>query len=411
MERTLMTRAIAFALVAAVAFGAGVLVAGPESGVASVINALPLVGSGLDATPAPAADLAPFWEEWNALAANYVITHASSSLPTAAQMIQGAMEGLAASYGDPYTVYFPPQQASDFNSDIAGNFEGVGMEIDVVAGVLTVVSPLKGTPAAAAGIKAGDQIVAIDGTSTEGMSTDEAVDLIRGPAGSTVDLSIVREGVPLDINVVRASIQVPEEDDAIIPGTQVYKIALYEFTANSADLFDRAFSRFRQSGATHLIIDLRGNPGGYLDAAVDIASHFLPKGATIVTEDYGGKKASDVDVSKGYLDFPAGDTLAVLVDGGSASASEILAGALQDSKKAEIMGEQSFGKGSVQTVIPIGEGELKVTIARWLTPAGHWIMGNGITPDIKVPAASSTPATPAQDPQLMRAVQYLTTGK
>jgi carboxyl-terminal processing protease len=411
MEGTLTKRAITLALVAAVSFAAGVLVTGTAGGTASVINALPLVGNGLDPTPAAAADLTPLWEEWNALSSNYVITHASSTLPTSAQMIQGAMQGLAASYGDPYTVYFPPKEASDFNSDIAGSFEGVGMEIDVIDGVLTVVSPLKGTPAAAAGIKSGDQIIEIDGTSTEGISTDEAVDLIRGPAGSTVDLSIVRDGAPLEIPVVRANIQVPEEDDGIIAGTGVYKIALYEFTANSAQLFGAAFARFKASGATKLILDLRGNPGGYLDAAVDIASHFLPKGATIVTEDYGGKQASDVDASKGYDDFPAGDSLAALVDGGSASASEILAGALQDHGAAKIIGAQSFGKGSVQTVIPIGQGELKVTIARWLTPAGHWIMGNGITPDIKVAAASTTPATPADDPQLMRAVQYLTTGK
>ena len=285
------------------------------------------------------------------------------------------------------------------------------MQIDVVNGVLTVISPLKGTPAEAAGIKAGDQIIKIDGTSTQGMTADDAVDLIRGPVGSVVTISAVRNGSPLTFKLTRATIQVPEEDDAIISGTNVYKIALYEFTANSADLFDQAFARFKQSGSKYLIIDLRGNPGGYLDAAVDIASHFLPKCTTIVTEDYAGKQQNDVEVSAGTDDVPPGTKVVVLVDGGSASASEILAGALQDNKVATIIGAQSFGKGSVQTVIDIGAGELKVTIARWLTPAGHWIMGNGITPDIKVAGATTTPKTPQEDPQLMRGVQFLTTGK
>jgi carboxyl-terminal processing protease len=406
-------RAAAFALTAAVAFGAGVLVAGPESGVASVINALPLVGSGLDPTPA-AADLTPFWEEWNALESQYVITHASSTLPSATEMVQGAMEGLAASYGDPYTVYFPPKEAAEFNEDISGNqsFGGIGLQIDAnEKGQIVAVAPLKGSPAEAAGVLPGDLILGVDGTSTASMSVDEAVAVIRGEIGTTVTLELLRGEKELSVTITRQNIQVPEEDDEMIPGTGVYKIALYEFTANSADLFDQAFARFKQSGAKYLVIDLRNNPGGYLDAAVDIASHFLPKGTTIVTEDYGGKETSDISASKGYLDAPPGTKIAVLVDGGSASASEILAGALQDNHAAEIIGAQSFGKGSVQTVIPIGDGELKVTIARWLTPAGHWIMGNGITPDIKVAAASTSPATPQDDPQLMRAVQYLTTGK
>jgi carboxyl-terminal processing protease len=159
---------------------------------------------------------------------------------------------------------------------------------------------------------------------------------------------------------------------------------------------------------------LRGNPGGYLDAAVDIASHFLPKGDTIVTEDFGGKADNQVHSSLGYDDVPNGTSVAVLIDGGSASASEILSGALQDHHAATLVGTQSFGKGSVQTLIPIDGGQLKVTVARWVTPDGHWIMGNGITPDIKIGIATSTPTfTPdtAGDPQYARAVQFLKTGK
>ncbi|MBI3572071.1 hypothetical protein HY091_00860, partial [Candidatus Kaiserbacteria bacterium] len=155
---------------------------------------------------------------------------------------------------------------------------------------------------------------------------------------------------------------------------------------------------------------LRGNPGGYLDAAVDIASHFLPKGATIVTEDFGGSQESDVHTSLGYTDVPAATKIVVLIDAGSASASEILAGALQDAHRATIIGAQSFGKGSVQQLIDIDGGALKVTVARWITPAGHWIMGNGITPDIKI-ARTQADADAKKDPQMDRAAQFLTTGK
>jgi carboxyl-terminal processing protease len=409
--RGVVGRGIAFALVAVVAFGAGIAVAGTSS---SVVSHIPLIGDGLDATPNPDADFTDFWKAWNALDAHYVITHASTTIPTTQERMYGAIEGMVASYGDPYTVYFPPQQAQQFNDTIAGSFGGIGTEIDVKDNVLTVISPLKGTPAEAAGIKAGDQIIAINGTSTQGLDVDTAVDDIRGPIGSTVDLTIVRNGKPLDFKIVRQTISVPETADGLDASTGVYYIALYEFTANSSTLFDQAFARFKASGSNKLVIDLRENPGGYLDSAVDIASHFLPKGTTIVTEDYDGNAANQVDTSLGYDDVPAGTKLAVLIDSGSASASEILSGALQDNHVATLIGEKSFGKGSVQTLIPLGQGTLKVTVARWITPAGHWIMGNGITPDIVVGIATSTPPfTPdtAGDPQYARAVQFLTTGK
>ncbi len=417
--RTIITRGVSFALVATLAFGAGILVSGGGT-TAAIITHIPLVGDGLDATPNMSADLADFWKAWNALETHYVITHASSTLPSNKERIYGAIEGLAASYGDPYTVFFPPKEAKQFSDTISGSFAGVGMEIDVKDGVLTVTAPLKGTPAEAAGVKAGDQIAAIDGKSTDGVSTDKAVSEIRGPIGTTVDLTLIRDGKSLDIKIVRETIQVPETDDGLDAKSGVYHIALYEFTANSANLFDQAFARFKNSGSKKLVIDLRGNPGGYLDSAVDIASHFLSKGATIVTEDSGGNEPNNVHTSFGYADVPTGTKLAVLIDGGSASASEILAGALQDSHTATLIGTKSFGKGSVQTLLDLDGGSLKVTVARWITPAGHWIMGNGVTPDITVPYAlsgatgsSTSPqaTTPKVDPQMLRAVQFLTIGK
>lgn len=406
-----MARGVSFALVAAVAFFAGISV-GSGGSAAAIVSRMPLVGDGLDATPDQRADLADFWKAWNALSDHYVVTHASSTIPSVKDRVYGAIQGLAAAYGDPYTVFFPPEESKAFNETISGSFAGVGMEIDVKDGVLTVVAPLKGTPAEQAGVKAGDQIAAIDNHSTDGLSTDKAVSMIRGPIGTTVDLTIVRAGKIIDIKIVRDTIQIPETEDSLDAKSGVYSIALYEFTSNSADLFNRAFTRFKASGSKKLIVDLRGNPGGYLDAAVDIASHFLPKGATIVTEDFAGKQENIVHTSYGYGDLPAGAKVVVLIDGGSASASEIFAGALKDNKAATIIGTQSFGKGSVQTLLPIDDGSLKVTVARWVTPDGTWIMGNGVTPDISVAyMAPGATERPKVDPQVARATTFLTTGK
>jgi carboxyl-terminal processing protease len=409
LYKKILTSSLSFAVVAALAFGGGVLV-GSTGGAAAVITHIPLVGDGLDATPDQTVDLTAFWKAWNSLRANYVITHASSTLPSNKDMVYGAIKGLANSYGDPYTVFFPPEEAKNFADTIAGSFGGVGMEIDIKNGVLTVVAPLKGTPAEAAGIKTGDQVVAIDAKPTDGLSVDEAVSKIRGPLGTTVDLTIVRNGKLVDIKIVRATIQVPETEDGLDAASGVYHIALYEFSANSGDLFDQALSRFKASGSDKLVIDLRSNPGGYLDSAVDIASHFLPKGAPVVTEDFDGKQKNEVHTSVGYNDVNQGTKIVILIDSGSASASEILSGALQDTHRATLIGTKSFGKGSVQQLIPLDGGSLKVTVARWITPAGHWIMGNGVTPDITV-SISQKDLDAKKDPQMARAVQFLTTGK
>jgi carboxyl-terminal processing protease len=379
---------------------------------AHIPSSIPLLGDGLNATPDNTADFTDFWKVWNILNSQYVITHASSTLPSTQDKMWGAIEGLTSSYGDPYTVFFPPAQAKTFQDNITGSFGGIGLEIgENNDGVLEVIAPLKGTPAAAAGFQTGDLIVSIDGKSTQGVSSDDAVNLIRGPVGTSVILSIVRGGKQQDIKVTRETIQVPEIDNKLDPKTGVYTIALYEFTANSADLFNTAFQAFKASGSKMLVIDLRGNPGGYLDAAVAIASHFLPKGETIVTEDYKGHQPNDVLTSTGTDDLPAGTKVVVLIDQGSASASEILSGALKDNHVATLIGTRSFGKGSVQTLINIDGGSLKVTIARWLTPAGINIMGNGITPDINVEESTSSPITATNDTQMARAVQFLTTGQ
>ena len=358
-------------------------------------------------------DMSQFWQAWGLLQDNFVETHPSSTIPTDQQKLYGAIAGLADSYGDPYTVFFPPVQAAQFTSQVTGTFAGVGMQMDQDAeGNLVVTAPLKDSPAMKAGVESGDIILSIDATSTAGMAVDQAVAFIRGPIGTSVKLTIERKGVsqPIVINVVRDTINIPEINEyARKDGT--YVIQLYTFTANSADLFRNALRNFQQSGDTRLIFDLRGNPGGYLDQAVQMASYFLPVGDTVVTEDFEGKQDSIVNRSLGYNVF-AGKKLsmAILVDQGSASASEIFSGALQQHGVAKLVGTRTFGKGSVQQVMDLGNGaELKVTVARWLTPNGNSIMGNGIQPDIAASSTTADNVKNGQDPTMDAAAQWLLT--
>jgi len=349
-------------------------------------------------------NLDEFWQVWKLLDEKFVSK--KGKIITTDEKIYGAIEGLTSAFGDPYTVFMPPDQSKMFNSDISGNFEGVGMEIGIKNSVLTVVSPLKGTPAYKAGIKSGDIIVSINGSSTESMSVDKAVGLIRGKAGTDVSFKIFREGVKdyLTIKVIREVIDIPTIDTEI--KGDVFIIRLYNFYANSPDLFRGALRDFVSSGKAKLVIDLRGNPGGYLDAAVDMASYFLPLGKTIVTEDFGVKADPIVYRSKGYGLFNENLKLSILIDKGSASASEILAGALQDNKIAKLVGTTSFGKGSVQELLNVTrDTSLKVTVAKWLTPNGTSISDQGLTPDYVVDNTKNNPKN--ADLQEQKAIEIL----
>lgn len=407
-QQSIVKRAIAFALVAALGFALGISVGAKEG--TSVFANVPFLGDGLNATPDETVDLAAFWKVWNTLGARFVQTHGSSTAPLAKEKMWGAIEGLTASYGDPYTVFLPPSDAKIFQENVQGNFEGVGMEIGVRDNLLTVIAPLKGTPAEAAGLRAGDGILAIDGKSTDGMATDVAVKLIRGPRGTTVSFTILRDAKTSEIKVTRDTIDVPTIEYSLDATSGVYTVALYSFTGTSGALFDTALNAFRASGSTKLLIDLRGDPGGYLDAAVAIASHFLPKGAVVVTEDYAGKKDNIIHRSSGINGVPSGTKVVILIDQGSASASEILAGALQDHGIATLVGTRSFGKGSVQELVDVDGGSLKMTVARWLTPSGRSISDGGLTADIKVERTAEE-AKAGKDPQKERATRFLTTGK
>jgi len=342
-----------------------------------------------DSTIVTQSQFAPFWKTWQILNEKDV----NSTSTTAQDKIWGAIQGLASSYNDPYTVFFPPSQNALFQSDIQGDFGGVGMEIGIKDGQLVAISALKGTPASLAGVKSGDMILKIDATSTQGMPVDQAVSFIRGPKGSTVEITFLPVGAkdPVVKKIVRDTINIPTLDTVKLPGG-IFDIKLYSFTAQSPDLFRKALREFILSGDHKLILDLRGNPGGYLDAAWDMASYFLPAGKVVVTEDFGTKGSPNIYASKGYNVFNSNLRMLILVDKGSASASEILAGALGEQGVAKLVGEKTFGKGVVQELIPITDNtSLKVTVARWLTPDGHNLSHDGLDPDYPVSSASSTP--------------------
>ncbi len=355
-------------------------------------------------------DFSLFWKAWNILDEKYVATHGTSTAAvTNEDRVYGAIQGMTESLGDPYTVFFPPEEAKAFEEEISGNFEGVGMEVGLKVNILTVIAPLKGTPAERSGILAGDKILKINDTITVGMSTDEAIKLIRGKKGTIVTFTVVRNsGDPFEIKVTRDVINVPTIATKKLEDG-IFLIQLYSFTGDSPNLFRNALREFMLSKSDKLILDLRGNPGGYLNAAVDMASWFLPRGAVIVREDYGNGQEEDVAKSKGYDIFTDKLKFVILIDGGSASASEILAGALHEYDKATLVGEKSYGKGSVQELIPITAGtSLKVTVARWLTPKGVSISDNGIAPDVVVPV-SEDDIKNKRDPQLKKAIELIKT--
>jgi len=353
-------------------------------------------------------DFSAFWRAWNLIEEKYVPASTTVARVSDEQKVYGAIQGLANSLNDPYTVFFPPVESEMFEADIRGNFEGVGMEVLSQDGSVTVIAPLKNSPAERAGMLAGDRIVRVDGEPTAGLSTEEAVTLIRGPKGTSVTFTVFRDNIPepFEISVVREVINLPTVDVEILPGN-IFKIELYNFSEQSPNLFRQALRSFILAKTDKLILDLRGNPGGYLEAAIDMASWFLPSSKVVVREDFGGQQEEKVYRSRGYDIFTDDLKFVILVDRGSASASEILAGALQEHGRAVIVGEKTFGKGSVQELVDITpETSLKITIARWLTPKGQTISDKGITPDYPV-EMSAEDRSKGLDPQLDKAIEIL----
>lgn len=354
-------------------------------------------------TDAP-GDFTQFWKAWNVINERYVPTKEKTA--NNQEKVWGAIQGLAGSLGDPYTYFMPPAEKSIFEEDVKGNFGGVGMQVGMKDGIITVIAPLKGSPAERAGIKAGDRVLSIDNATTTEMTVDKAVYLIRGEVGTSVRLKLFREGTeePFEITVTREVIQVPTIDTKMQDG--VFIIQLYGFPATGAELFRQALREFAQSGTDKLVLDLRGNPGGYLEIAVDMASWFLPAGKVVVSEEERNGEGISYR-SKGYNVFGDNFHFVILVDGGSASAAEILAGALGQHGVATLVGTKTFGKGSVQELIPITDDTaLKLTIARWIMPNGTNLSDGGIDPDVVVEVTKEQ-AEKGEDPQLARAIEIV----
>jgi carboxyl-terminal processing protease len=352
-------------------------------------------------------DLREFWRVWNLLDEKFVLASSTNQISSQAR-IEGAIQGMVDAFGDPYTVYLPPQQSASFQDDISGNFSGVGMEVGLRDKLITIISPLPGTPAEKAGLYSGDVITKINDVSTESMGIDQAVRLIRGEAGTVVEFVIYREGETefLTIPVTRATIDIPTVKTETIDDTFI--IALYSFNAVSETKMAEALKEYQGSGAKNLVIDVRGNPGGFLQSAVDIASYFLPAGKVVVIEESGITENNQVFRSRNrqIKEFTP-KNLVVLVDRGSASASEILAGALKDHGVATIMGTATFGKGSVQELVDLDDGSsLKVTVARWLTPNGVSISDGGLQPDITIERTNEDREA-GNDPQKDAVVRFL----
>jgi len=325
---------------------------------------------------------------------------------TANEALNGARAGLVAATGDPYTEYFTPAQAKALNNELTGTLSGIGAELGVKNNALTIIAPVAGTPAAAAGLQAGDVIADINNQDTSTMDIDTAVADIRGAAGTKVTLTIDRAGTPqaFKVTITRANITVPSVTWSM-KNDDIGYINISQFGPDTAGLMDKAAGDLKGQGATKIILDLRNNPGGYLDAGVAVASEFLPQGKTIVSE-------------RPCIDSPCAQTSSgggkliglptiVLVNGGSASAAEIVSGALHDNGAAKLLGTQTFGKGSVQEIKDLSDGaELKVTVAHWYTPGGVNINKKGLTPDYIV-QLSTADFNSGSDPQLDRALQLL----
>ena len=358
-------------------------------------------------TPTQNIDLEKFWEVWNLLDEKF--TSASSTLKISDEdKINGAIKGMVRSFGDPYTVYMPPTESEAFNEDISGNFSGIGMEVGIRDNTITIISPLPDTPAEKAGLISGDLLIKIDDISTEGMSIDDAVRKIRGEKGTSVNLTVFRKG---DIEfrkftIVRDTIVIPTVKTEV--KGDVFVLKIFSFNAVAEMKTQEALREFVNSKAETLVLDLRGNPGGYLQSAVAISSFFLPTGKVVVREHFSENEEEKLYRSSGKTFREFGKKkMVVLIDNGSASASEILAGALKEYEAATIIGTNSFGKGSVQELVDLPSGgALKVTVARWLTPNGLSISDGGLKPDIFI---NRTPQQRLEnvDPQLDAAVNFL----
>lgn len=353
--------------------------------------------------PPEDVDFSLMWEAWHQLEEDYVSPESFDYQ----QMVYGAIRGMVESIGDPYTLFFDPEETDTFLEDVSGRFEGVGMEIGIRDGQLQVIAPIEGTPAEKAGLRPGDKIIKIDDVLTIDITIEEAVTLIRGPKGTEVVLTIMQDEweATREFRIERAVIEIPSMEWEL-KDNNIAHIKLYHFSERSDYDFQIIAVEILNSPAEKIILDLRSNPGGYLERAQDIAGWFLERGQIVVIEDFGGKQEQEVYQAKGnarFVDYP----LVVLINQGSASASEILASALRDNRGVKLIGETSYGKGSVQKLQALSNGSsLKITVANWLTPNGELIHDKGLEPDIKVEMTDKD-YQEEKDPQLDKALEII----
>ena len=346
-------------------------------------------------------DFGILWNVWKSVESKY---RDLGKLDTQ-KMVYGATEGVVKSLGDPYSVFLEPKEAKKFGEDIAGEFGGIGAELGYKNGIV-IIAPLKNMPAERVGLRAGDRILEINGTSTLDMTLEDAVSNIRGEKSTTVRLLISREGSPdtIEFKIVRETIKVPTLEWSKKTGDIAY-LKIHNFFGAIEDDFVKAENEMKTAGIKKIILDMRNNPGGLLGAAINISGEFVPKDKLIVSQDFGpGKDSNDFRSQGGNL---VGMPVVVLINEGSASASEIVAGALKDSAGAKLIGAKTFGKGSVQEVLQLANGSsLKITVASWIRPSGKSIDKEGIEPDIAVEITDADRSA-NRDPQLDKALSVL----
>ncbi|MBX6771205.1 MAG: S41 family peptidase [Chloroflexi bacterium] len=409
MARWLAIRMVGVVLVLAIGFGGGI---GFDRYV--LLRGVPPPGE-----PASArGTFGIFWEAWRLVEEHYVDPAAVSPR----KLTYGAIEGMLGALQDNgHTRFLAPSEVRAERDHLAGRLEGIGIEVEMRQGQLTVVTPLDGSPAQRAGLRAGDVIIRVNGTDVSSMTLDQVSQLIRGPRGTTVHLTVRRSGMPslLDIDVTRQVIRVSSVSWAMVPGEPLADIRVSELNQGTAADLRTAIAQARAAGARGIILDLRNNPGGLLDQAIKVSSEFIPSGDVLLEQDRSGqRKPIPVEPGGTALDLP----LVVLVNHGTASGAEIIAGALQDHHRAAVVGEQTYGTGTVLNQFPLSDGSaILLGVREWLTPSGHVIWRNGIRPDQVIALPSGVnPVTPLDlramtpsafahqgDVQLLKAVQIL----
>ena len=341
----------------------------------------------------------PFWEVWNLVDERYYEQPVDP-----AALTQGAIEGMLATLDDPHTRYLPPAMEEAARENMEGELQGIGVLVEDIEGEVTVISPFEGSPAEAAGLEPGDVLLEADGVELTGLGLAAAANLIRGPAGTTVHLVVQRDGETFEVDVTRDLIRIPSVRSEMVEGNIAY-VRLSRFGNQTASELNEALESLLPQDPTGLILDLRNNPGGGLTSAVDVADEFLGDGVVLVESFGSGEERVFESTAEGSAEeIP----MVVLINEGSASASEVLAGALRDRGRAILIGQQSFGKGTVQTWHGLSNGGgVRITVARWLTPDGDWVTGDGLVPDLVVPLPEQVEEGSATDPQLDAAIDYL----